>query len=81
MLFLLPCKLLGPMGPAIHPFMIQLKSSSSVLERRLVKEISKRPKTLAFTRKSRRRNLEDTKGYFNFQAHFLVEYKLSMVSA
>lgn len=48
---------------------------------RLVKEIRKRPKTLAGTRKSKRRNLEDVKGDFNLQAHFLVEYKLSMLSA
>lgn len=68
------------MGPAIHPI-INLKSSSSVLERRLVKKIHKKPKTLACTRKSRRRNLEDMKGYFNLQAHLLVGYKLSIISA
>lgn len=81
MLFLsCPCKLLGPMGPAIYPFIIQLTSSSSVPESRLVKKIRKRPKTLACTRRRRRRNLEDMKGDFNLQAPFLVEYKLSAVS-
>lgn len=59
----------------------QLKSSSSVLERRLAKEIHKSPKTVACTRKSRRSNLEDMKGYFNLQAHFWVEYTLSIISA
>lgn len=67
----LPCELLGPMGPAHCPFIIQLKSGSSVLERRLVKVIHKRPKTLAGTRKSKRRNSEDAKGDFNLQTHFL----------
>lgn len=68
------------MGPAIYPFIIQLTSSSSVPESRLVKKIRKRPKTLACTRRRRRRNLEDMKGDFNLQAPFLVEYKLSAVS-
>lgn len=52
-----------------------------MLERRLAEEIHKRPKTLAGTRKSKRRNSEDMKGDFNLQSHFLVEYKLSMLSA
>jgi len=51
-----------------------------VLERRLVKEIHKRQKTSAGTRKSKRKNLEDTKRDFNLQAHFLVENKLSILS-
>lgn len=69
------------MGPAHCPSIIQLKISSSVLERRLVKEIHKRPKILAGTRKSKGRNLEDAKGDFNLQAHFSVEYKLSVLTA
>lgn len=52
-----------------------------MLERRLVKEIHKRPKKLAGIRKSKRRNSEAMKGDFNLQAHLLVEYKLSMLSA
>lgn len=79
-LSLLPCKLLGPVGPARCPFIIRLKISSSVLERRL-KEMHKRQKTLVGTRKSKGKNSEDTKGDFNLQAHFLVENKPSMRSA
>lgn len=80
MLSVLPCELLGPTGPARCPVIIQLKISSSVLERRLVKEIHKRQKTSASTRKSKRKNLEDTKRDFNLQAHFLVENKPSILS-
>lgn len=80
MLSLLPCELLGPVGPARCPFIIQLRISSSVLERRLT-EMHKRQKTLVGTRKSKRKNSEDTKGDFNLQAHFLVENKLSLCSA
>lgn len=69
------------MGPTLCPFIIQLKNSSSVLEIKLVKKTHKRPKTLAGPRKSKRRNLEDTKGDFNLGAYFSVEYKLSMLSA
>lgn len=79
-LSLLPCELLGPVGPARCPFIIQLRISSSVLERRLT-EMHKRQKTLVGTRKSKRKNSEDMKGDFNLQAHFLVENKLSLCSA
>lgn len=59
------------MGPAHWPFIIQLKSSSSLMEKRLVKEIHKRPKMLAGIRKEQEKEFRGYEGGFQSSGSFL----------